>query len=341
MRISEKTIASINEAVSAQLMYWRNGRLDQNYIEKKLVEKSSACASIFSYRIHSGSVDIIDKVFCDSGFAYTEEMKVLVSRAHIYREMITSAILKYPIYRDICIAIDVGDMANDQRDLPIFTFQKRRDQASILLPDFEFSQYGFSRPSFARAIPYLEKKTMAVFAGSTTGAGHISMEVAREAAAPRLRAHRFFKRHTEVDFRLPAIVQTGGDEVDAYLRSQGLGEPPMNWDEAFRHKFIISIDGNGATCSRLAFAIDSTSVLLKYASDNILYWTDLLKPDVHYIPIYRDEQILDIVRHEYENRERYLMMTDSAREFADQFLARSTIEMYISVLLNNYGSIFR
>ena len=84
----------------------------------------------------------------------------------------------------------------------------------------------------------------------------------RDVTVPRMRAVKYFRGRSDVDFRLPAIVQCT-PEAEQALIQDGFGHGVMGWDEAYTSKFIISMDGNGATCSRPAIIMRSRSVIFK------------------------------------------------------------------------------
>ena len=166
----------------------------------------------------------------------------------------------------------LDDAVADGFGAPIFCFQKKRGHRNPLLPDIEFLTNDFYRdPSFIDTIPYEKKIARAVFSGSTTG-GHITPSIARALSLPRLRAAGYFQGNERVDFRLPNIVQAG-PEAQAILETMPFcRKPVLDWKEQLQRRFILSIDGNGATCSRVVIALLSNSVLLKYDSDNIMYY---------------------------------------------------------------------
>jgi hypothetical protein len=43
----------------------------------------------------------------------------------------------------------------------------------------------------------------------------------------------------------------------------------MSWREQLRHRFLLSLDGNGAVCARLAIGLKSNSAVVKYRSPYI------------------------------------------------------------------------
>ena len=107
------------------------------------------------------------------------------------------------------------------------------------------------------------------------------------------------------------------------LREMGFGKGGMIAEKAMMtHKFIISMDGNGATCGRVAIALKSNSALLKYNSRHVLYYFRHLIPWRHYIPIDKDSDVEDIIRMELDNPGLFRFVASEGREFAERYLAK-------------------
>jgi hypothetical protein len=58
--------------------------------------------------------------------------------------------------------------------------------------------------------------------------------------------------------------------------------------DAQAYKYLIDIDGNSCSYSRMAWILFSNSTLFKHASDNIQWYYDDLQPYVHYVPVAQD-----------------------------------------------------
>jgi hypothetical protein len=205
------------------------------------------------------------------------------------------------------------------------------------MPDIDFLVHDFYEDSsFTDTLPYSEKANRAVFAGSTTG-GRISAEIARNAALPRLRAARYFMNEATVDFRLPSIAQCDSDEAREILLAEPYcHRPPLTWRQQFENRFLISIDGNGATCARVAVALRSNCALLKYQSGHVLYYFRGLEPHKHYVPIGHDSKIPVVVARESAAPGRCKPIADAGREFAGAYLSRARVLEYTARLLLEY-----
>ncbi len=236
------------------------------------------------------------------------------------------------------LCMDVGDAHSEDFSAPVFCFQKKREGRHPLLPDIDFLTFDFySNKSILDIIPYEEKTAGAVFSGSTTGA-YISADIARTLSMPRLRAAGFFQDHERVDFRLPVVAQVLSPEAQALLEAMPFcRKPRLDWQEQFQRRFILSMDGNGATCSRVLISLLSNSVLLKYDSDKMLYYFWGMQPWVHYVPVADDGDVENILNLEARNPARFQQIAAAGRRFATTYLSQNSVFEYTRRLLTLYA----
>jgi hypothetical protein len=289
----------------------------------------------FVFTIERGTVALEEKPEHARGELYD----LAYSRALFYRSLLEAASQLCPEVVT-SLALFVGDGALPDSGVPVFAFQKPTGNPSLLLPDLDFLMSGFFGDAQHRdGLAYETKRCSAVFVGSTSG-GALTTEALRSVSLPRLRAAVFFRDNPDVEFRLPNLVQCEGAEAEALARAMGFGDGVhVPWTEQFRHRFIISMDGNGATCSRVALALMSNSVLVKYASPHQLYYFSGLQPWRHYLPVASDEEVLRIVRLERERPGLFEPVARAGREFAEQYLTRDAVTQYTADLLRLYTQI--
>ncbi len=305
--------------------------------------------SIFLYRIHDGEVSLLEKpgfrvrdTFNDSRepepegpVIYREEY----IRAQMYREFFARILPGITTAIDMVIAVDVNDTPIAHADAPVLAFQKPRSANTVLIPDVDFIHANFYIPmEYRDDTPYAAKAAWAVFAGSTTGGRTIKAADVAALAIPRLRAGVAFKGSPHVDFRIPRIVQCESPEVAAMITDLGIKAEPCSWQEQFRYRFILSMDGNGATCSRVVVGLLSQSALAKYDSPNLLYYFGALVPWRHYIPIASDDDVPNIVEAERRNPMMFSQVAEEGRNFARRYLGRAGCCSYTAELLSLYES---
>lgn len=243
--------------------------------------------------------------------------------------------------KDILLAFVLDDVPKFEPQIPLFAFQTTLDSKLILFPDTDFITHDFyTSDKYLDLRPYETKETSAAFYGSTTGG---SMPITRSKIAkkliPRIRAAEYFKETSYVTFELPTLVQC---DAESKLMLEGLGYGAGNrkdWSEQLRHKFIISMDGNGASWSRVVMALKSASVLLKYNSRNQLFFYYYLAPWKHYVPISFDEEVLDVVRTEMKKPGFFAPIARNATDFASKYLTRESISQYVLGLLSEYSQL--
>ena len=259
-------------------------------------------------------------------------------RAQFYQAALTRVARRIGVMREIMIAIDVNDAPMQADGVPIFSFQKPRGSRNILLPDVDFfPAAASSRPSWLNfdRQRWSGKQHRAVFAGSTTG-GPITTDTLRDAPLPRLRSAAAFRDRPEVDFQLPGLVGCTSAEAEAALRAMGHGRAPVSWATQLKYRFIISMDGNGATCSRLPIVLRSHSVLLKYDSPHEVYYVRGLTQWVHYVPIADDADVLAVIEDACHDPARYRAIAKAGREFSRRYLTQWMVDYYLERLVGLY-----
>jgi hypothetical protein len=335
-----------------EIAVWLGRGVDYDHALEKFNEFNETRRQTHLFRISAGQVSIAPKpsVLPDFGMA----------RAKYYQDFIQSVVSTLCPELDTTIAIDSGDggfgpHAEPQEvtdEVPVFVFQKQQNAHGLLLPDIDFLREGFpEEPRFEKdLVTYDEKSCSAIFVGATTGGRTITRQVIADLAnnivtdrtQPRLRAAFYFKDNPDVQFLLPVLHQYDSMETADLLRSMGFGSNVwVPWKAQFAHRFIISIDGNGATCSRVARALKSNSVLLKYTSKSELYYFSALAPWTHYIPVESDEDVSEVLRIEQKCPGFFRHIAKQSQEFADRYLTRPQAMKYMAWLLRLYASSFR
>jgi hypothetical protein len=291
--------------------------------------------TIYVYEVSGGSVTLLKKP------AGVEIHANCARRAHAYLAFFQEVCRSLPDLPPFHLALETGDKVTERVAVPVFAFQKRRGEKSVLLPDIDFLNHDFyTAPRYTDSRAYGSKLAKAIFVGSTSG-GRVTPEVARHCTLPRLRAARHFEGSARVEFLLPQIVQTSGDEAADILRQMTFCQSPyVSFQEQLRHRFVISMDGNGATCSRVVLALKSNSVLLKYDSDDLLYYFRHLQPWLHYVPVRQDADIDAILDMEQESPAFFENIAEKGRQFAATYLSRDAVLAYTAALFKIYAACF-
>jgi len=222
-------------------------------------------------------------------------------------------------------------------DIPTFSFQKLNGKSiNIVDPDTLMRDF-MEDDDYIDKRAFREKYSTAVFYGSTTG-DYITVDKAINRSTPRLDAAEFFYSKSDVLFRLPQVVQCEDDLASQILADAPFCQGPLvSWQEQFKHKFIISMDGNGATCSRVVLGLRSNSVLLKYRSDYQLYYFHALVPWQHFIPINNHQEVVDILSAERARPGIFSPIAEAGARFANSYLNREAVLFYAATVLHLYS----
>ena len=260
-------------------------------------------------------------------------------RADVFFHHIEQALRSYPLDVTTSLALAIQDLVPESSTCPLFSFQRRKGSRNLLLPDLDAllsKYYADTSWGLPDDIPFREKSDRAVFAGSTTGVEPIEDRHLMH-PFPRLRAARFFRGNPRVDFRLASIVQTRDAAIDARLRAEGFGANRLSWREQMRCKLLLSMDGNGATLSRLYVALASNCALVKYASEYEAFYFRALVPGLHYILIEKDEDVLSLVDSDLN---RYEPVAYAGKVFVERYLTPALYEAFTATLIQDYAARF-
>ncbi len=292
-----------------------------------MVDLERVSPSTYLFEIHGNKVDYKEK----------STFPAYMLRAERYRLFFSDMLEHYKV-KDVVFALNVCDDGPPRSDIPVFTFQRMQGSPLPLLPDIElFEKNSFTQGVIPDQVAYYDKSISAVFAGSTTGGGTISMEALRENSIPRIRSARYFAEVEDVCFYLPNIVSCESDIVADAIRAEGYSDRRLSWPEQMTHRFLISIDGHGAACSRVEISLASNSVLVKYTSEFELFYFRGLQNGEHYLSASNDADVIDILRRERENAGLYEAVAVAGRDFAIDYLCNEAILYYTSQLFNFYA----
>ena len=263
----------------------------------------------------------------------------LVWRAEQYLAFLQQVSRQAKLRHTGTLAMTMEDHVREVFPCPVFGFQKRAGSTQILLPDIDALRLNFYGDEPDDTLGYDDKTCAAVFVGATTGEIHDVDSIAA-LTSQRLRSGVFFRNSPDVHFRLPAIAQCTSPQAEQAIRELGFGTGASTWHAQLAYRFLISMDGNGATCSRVARALRSNSVLLKYDSPHLLYYFQGLTAGQHYLPIYRDHDVLAVIRAECAAPGMCQTVAQHGRSFFHNYLTRTPTLAYAAHVLERYFACF-
>ena len=320
-----------------ELAPWRTQGLTRRSVSAAIDAVVAGHDAMFRFDICDGEVICRPKTPREIGPGVDNAIARMVEdRAQAYRELLQSSLPVSRIRRDFTLAVEVSDTPPACPQFPLFSFQRRRGEHSLLLPDIDLLDFEyFEHRTWIDRMWHRRKRHQAIFVGSTTGE-ILTLETVKALATPRLRAACAFKASPNVVFLLPNVVQCDSEETEVAVNALGLGQAFVSWPEQLSYRHLISIDGNGATCSRVAIALHSNSTLLKYDSDYELFYFKGLQPWVHFVPISEDADVEAVVADSLRCPLRYARLARQGRRFFRAHLSRRACRRYVAALLRGY-----
>ncbi len=315
-----------------QIGLWKARRPARDETEAALRAISLRSPSIYLYDFTAnGEVVLVDKPQAQEGSSGPDVLRI---RAEAYARFFNQVVRSRQPRGEGLLALEVADHASTAECAPFFAFQKPRGGSALLMVDVDALIMDFYDDEQDRK-PFADKEARAIFVGSTSGSAHTRASV-EALTDTRLRAGVFFREDERVHFRLPMIVQCLEDQAADAIRSLGFGVGPESWQDQLRCKILLSFDGNGAACSRVARALKSNSVLMKHDSDSMLYYFSGLKPWLHYVPFHDFADVVTVVQAEIEEPGFLAPIAAQGALFFDRFLSRDASQTYAAGLIEDY-----
>lgn len=191
---------------------------------------------------------------------------------------------------DLDLLLYFGDhIDRDPEHAPVLCFCRRRQRVGqVLIPDFEIlrGHEGLDRSvdRAARRVPWQARVPRAFWRGVTTGG---RFDEPGWEAIPRARLVAASRAQPElVDARFTRFVQ--GAESNPTLQGTGWRSPEVSPAESVRFRYLVDVDGNGSSWSRLRWLLRSGSLVLKQSSDFVQWYYPWLESGRHYVPVAHD-----------------------------------------------------
>lgn len=332
--------AEFEQLVGHQLAHWRNHPPATGERAVQLLHQlNRSVETVRVFSIRGRRLRVWRKPDPAAGQANEATAEAVRQMAHrrlaYYQTFIGFVLSRAPSGLHLDFALDLSDLACSHEEVPVFCFQKPRGTANVLLPDVDF----FHEKWYLKdhdPLRYEDKSISACFVGASTG-GDLTLEAVERDALPRLRAAKHFFGNPAVFFRIAKAVQCTSEEARQALQRKPYFCAPVGWREQLEHRFILSMDGNGAACSRLVKGLRSNGVVIKYDSEHELYYFPALRAGQHYLPAQADEDVAALVQAEQAEPGRFREVAESGQQFARKYLQPGSVITYMQHLLAGYG----
>lgn len=225
--------------------------------------------------------------------------------------------------------------------IPFFCFQKQVWSNGIAIPDIDLLENHWYE-TINDKTEFSKKINKATFSGSTTGINDnsgltgVNYDSISRLTLPRIRAAEYLEQSDNVIFKLPNLVQYKSNSIRNNLEIRSYTHARLSIEESLMYKFLISIDGNGANCSRVAIGLKSNCVLIKYESVIELYYFKVMQKMVHYVPVNAEYQISDICNLEGCNDGLFTHISIEGKRFFNNYLSTQSSCEYLEEILRLY-----
>jgi hypothetical protein len=334
----------LQQLVNQQTAAWKaRPLLTPEKLTQALRELNAQSTSVFIVSIRGQKVRLWEKrqfsFPADEAQFRMAEQQSFLKRAMLYRAFFEAVLSRARARFSLDFALDVTDLAQDSNNLPIFSFQKRRGAHNPLLPDVDFFHSKWYQKEHD-ALDYQAKTNTACFVGSSTGDWH-TVESIRKLESRRLQMANHFHQHPSVTFLIANATQCLSEEAKTLLMEQPYFSSHVSWEEQLRHRFLIVMDGNGATCSRLVKGLMSNSVVVKFDSPHELYYFSALEPGRDYLLIEKEADLERILEREATHPGSFNETAQHGQQFAKKYLTMTSVMDYTALLLKSFAALNR
>jgi hypothetical protein len=205
------------------------------------------------------------------------------------------------------------------------TFSKHHaDRNPVLFPDpFQLSSYG-NLLAVKDNVPREKKLSRILFAGSTTGDRDPAKNV-------RINACLWSLKKDNCDFYITNVAQMSPDVVP-----KSILHDPVTIEEHFKYKYILNIRGNTCCWSRMPMIMNSSSLLVNLAHDDITWYYPLMGDNAG-VNINRLDQLDSVVNFCTNNDREVHMMTMNANKFVQNYCKLLHAEHYTKTLFDTFA----
>lgn len=110
--------------------------------------------------------------------------------------------------------------------------------------------------------------------------------------------------------------------------------------DSCKYKYLIDIDGFGATFHRCQWILRSNCTLIKQEDGYVQWYYSGLKPYIHYVPYNKDcSNLEDIILWLREHDEEAERIAQAGRQFALKYLDMNTTYLYLYHVLKEYNKL--
>jgi len=227
--------------------------------------------------------------------------------------------------------------------LPIFVHCKfNGNPYMIVIPDHE-SLIGFDYlnrmiDEASENISWEEKEDTAFWRGSTTS-GNYSLPNWRE--YPRSKLVFLGLDHPElIDAKFTNLV-LGAQDNQELKATPGIFADFIYPEDHLKYRYLIDVDGNVSTYSRLYWILRSNSTAIKHNSPYVMWFYPILKPFLHYIPVEYDlKNMPEQIQWARSHPEISKLIAEYSTRLIKEEVTIDHAYLYLYLVLQEYANLF-
>lgn len=231
----------------------------------------------------------------------------------------------------------------DAEHAPVLCFCRRRARVGqVLVPDFEIlrghERLDRSVERAARRVPWSARTRQAFWRGVTTGG---RFDEPRWESIPRARLVAASRARPDlIDARFTRFVQ--GAEANPTLATRDWRSVEISPADSVRFRYLIDVDGNSSSWSRLRWVLRSGSLVLKQSSDFAQWYYRWLAPGRHYVPVAHDlGDLASTIQWARDNDGAAQVIGEEGRRFAHRHLGRAEAFLHLLAVLDGVAALAR
>jgi hypothetical protein len=183
-----------------------------------------------------------------------------------------------------------------------------------------------------KMVDWDKKINKAIFRGSATGCG------TNEETNPRIKATILSNKYPEyLDAGITTFNRKLKKNLHEPLKIIDIKLPKANFmtlEEKAQYKYILNLDGH-VSAFRLGHELSFCSVVLIQKSKYYLWFSHLLEPYVHYVPVTEDlSDLIEKIKWCIDNDSKCMQIATNALQFYKKYLEKDGVFDYMQKLLN-------
>jgi hypothetical protein len=240
---------------------------------------------------------------------------------------------------DLIFIMSLHDGWNKTLAVPVFSpCGFKGVPGTICIPDFEAlgQRLGTKKEVEKGEISWRKKIARGFWRGSTTG-GNFTKSNCYDKPRSKLVIHSI-QNPRFLDARFTHYCQFEQPSFIREFQEKCPGAPRASIRQHQRYRYLIDVDGNACSWSRMYWILLSRSVLLKQESPWYQWYYKAIKPWEHYIPLKNDvEDVVDKIIWAKQNDKKARRIAQNATDIVEEIFSKDAVQTYVVMLLKSYA----